>query len=85
MPTTRRRYQVTETEAVARAIDEAAKRWPGEPRSRLIVRAIVAGGAALEGDAASKDRLERLKRLKGAYQDAYGPGYLAELRGEWPA
>lgn len=85
MPTSRRRYQVTETEAVARAIDEAAKRWPGEPRSRLIVRAIVAGGAALEGHAASEDRLDRLKRLKGAYQDAYGPGYLAELRGEWPA
>ncbi|MBX3087738.1 MAG: hypothetical protein KF742_04580 [Cryobacterium sp.] len=85
MPTSRRRYQVTETEAVARAIDEAAKRWPGEPRSRLIVRAIVAGGTALEGDAASEDRLERLKRLKGAYRGAYGPGYLAELRGEWPA
>ncbi len=85
MPTSRRRYQITETEAVARAINEAAKRWPGEPRSRLIVRAIVAGGAALEGDMASEERLERLKRLKGAYQNAYGHGYLAELRDEWPA
>ena len=85
MPTSRRRYQVTETDEVARALDEAAKRWPNEPRSRLIVRAITAGGDALASDAALDIRLATLGRLQGSYPDAYGPGYLEALRDDWPA
>jgi|SRR5690554_3098928 len=85
MPTARRRYQVTETEAVARALDEAARRWPNEPRSRLIVRTITAGGEALANDAASEARLTTLRRLQGTYEAAYGPNYLTELRDDWPA
>lgn len=84
MPTSRRRYQVTETDDVAHALDEAAKRWPNEPRSRLIVRAITAGGDALAKDAALDIRLATLRRLQGSYPDAYGPGYLATLREDWP-
>lgn len=85
MPTSRRRYQVTETDDIARALDEAAKRWPNEPRSRLIVRAITAGGEALARDAELERRLATLKRLQGSEPDAYGPGYLENLRSEWPA
>lgn len=85
MPTARRRYQVTETEEVARALDEAAKQWPNEPRSRLIVRAITAGGEALAKDAALDIRLATLKRLQGSYPDEYGPDYLTKLRDDWPA
>ena len=85
MPTSRRRYQVTETDDVARALDEAAKRWPNEPRSRLVVRAITAGGEALEMKAALDIRLATLKRLQGSDPDAYGPGYLESLRSDWPA
>lgn len=85
MPTARRRYQVTETDDVARALDEAARRWPNEPRSRLIVRTITAGGKALANDAADEARLATLRRLRGTYADAYGPGYLTTLRSDWPA
>ena len=85
MPTSRRRYQVTETDEVARALDEAAKRWPDEPRSRLIVRAITAGGKALAKDAALDIRLATLKRLQGSDAEAYEPGYLESLRSDWPA
>ena len=85
VPTSRRRYQVTETDEVARALDEAAKRWPNEPRSRLIVRAITAGGDSLAKDAALDIRLATLRRLQGSYPDAYGPGYLETLRDDWPA
>lgn len=85
MPTSRRRYQVTETDDIARALDEAAKRWPNEPRSRLIVRAIAAGGEALAKNAALDIRLATLKRLQGSYPDEYGPGYLESLRSDWPA
>ena len=85
VPTSRRRYQVTETDDVARALDAAAKQWPNEPRSRLIVRAIIAGGEALTKDAALDIRLTTLKRLQGSYPDEYGPGYLESLRSGWPA
>ena len=85
MPTSRRRYQVTETDEVAHALDEAAKHWPNEPRSRLIVRTITAGGEALAKDAALETRLATLRRLQGSYPDAYGPGYLETLRDDWPA
>ena len=85
MPTARRRYQVTETDQVARALDEAAGRWPNEPRSRLIVRAIVAGGEALAKEATSEARLAALHRLQGTYADAYAPHYLDSLRTDWPA
>lgn len=85
MPTSRRRYQVTETEEIARILDEAAKQWPDDPRSRLIVRAIIAGGEALSENAERERRLATLNRLKGSFRGQYGPGYLDELRNDWPA
>src|SRR5690606_24583369 len=85
MPTSRRRYQVTETDEVAHALNEAAKRWPGEPRSRLIVRAITAGGEAIAHEAALERRVAAIRRTQGSYPDAFGAGYLAALRSDWPA
>lgn len=85
MPTARRRFQVTETPEVARAIDAAAAVWPGEPRSRLLVRVIAAGREALERDAEVESRRVVLRRLSGSYAGEYGPGYLDELRADWPA
>ncbi|QOM88801.1 hypothetical protein FPJ96_10920 [Mycobacterium tuberculosis] len=41
MSTTRPRYQITETPEVAQALDRAAQRWPGEPRSKLLRRLII--------------------------------------------
>jgi hypothetical protein len=86
MPTTRPRYQVTETRKVAEALDRAAKRWPGEPRSRLLLRLIEVGGGALEHDERVEDDAHRAAVLasSGRYPAAFGPDYLAELRGDWP-
>lgn len=86
MPTSRARYQITETPAVARAINKAAKRWPDEPRSKLLLRLVHAGGAALEeaNDLASQRRRAAIKATSGKYADAFGPDYLAELRRDWP-
>ena len=86
MPTTRPRYQVTETPLVAHALDVAARVWPGEPRSRLLLRLIYAGGAALEqrqGEMVSR-RVEAIDASSGKYAGAFGDGYLAELRRDWP-
>ncbi len=86
VPTTRPRYQVTETPSVARALDLAAGRWPDEPRSKLLVRLIEAGGAFLEDDGRAEDSNHRaaVLRSSGRYGQAFGPDYLAELRADWP-
>ena len=86
MPTTRPRYQVTETPEVARALDRAAERWPGETRSRLLVRLVEAGGEFLEHDADTRSVAHRDAVLAsaGRYPEAFAPGYLADLRGDWP-
>ncbi|WP_433674731.1 hypothetical protein [Microbacterium gorillae] len=87
MPTARHRYQITETDEVARALDAAEKRWPGEPRSRLIVRLITSNGEHLEevsrGDAAR--RRAALNRVAGGLTGVYPPDYLVDLREDWPA
>ena len=86
VPTTRPRYQVTETPAVARALDRAAKRWPGEPRSKLLLRLVEAGSNVLEDDENTDQQAHRAAILAsaGRYPEAYGPDYLAELRADWP-
>ncbi len=87
MPTARHRYQVTETDDVERALNEAAKEWPNEPRSRLILRVIRTGGDAL----AQRERTiaeaqgAAIARVRGAYSGVFGTDYLSHLRDDWPA
>ena len=73
MPTIRPRYQVTETPEVARALDRAAKRWPGEPRSRLLVRLVEVGGGLLENEESARELSHRAAVLASAERE------LAEL------
>ncbi len=87
MPTTRPRHFITETEELAHALDEAARRWPGVSRPQLVVR------LALEGDHAARQaqeqrrqrRLEAVRRYSGILTGTYGADYLRKLREEWPA
>ncbi len=88
MPTTRPRHTITETDAVARALDEAGAHWPGvETRSQLLLRLIAAGHSAirtsLEADA--DRRRKAVEATSGALTGAYGPDYLSRLRDDWPA
>jgi hypothetical protein len=86
MPTTRPRFQVTETPAVERALKVAAVQWPGASRSELVTRLFEKGADALESD--KSVQLERRRRLirdsAGHFDEAYHAGYLEELRGDWP-
>lgn len=67
------------------ALDIAARRWPTEPRSRLLLRLVHAGSAALEQgpDETIRDRHEAIEASSGKYADAFSDGYLAELRKDW--
>lgn len=87
MPTAHPRHQITETPAVARAIDLAAQRWPGEPRSKLLLRLVDAGSHALEWDQqqVADAHREAVLASSGKYADAFGPDYLSDLRQDWPA
>ncbi|MGL5929807.1 MAG: hypothetical protein ACRCY8_12805 [Dermatophilaceae bacterium] len=86
MPTSRPRHQVTETPDVARALDVAARRWPREPRSRLLLRLVEAGSRAVEEErsAAVQQRLAAIDATRGKYADAFPDDHLAELRQDWP-
>lgn len=87
MPTTRPRHQVTETDTVVHALDLAARHWPGESRGRLLVRLIEQGAEALENDDAVR-HAERRRAIRavsdGKFAGCYPPGYLEELRADWP-
>lgn len=87
MPTVRPRHQITETPSVAQAIDLAAQRWPGEPRSKLLLRLLAAGKDALEQGDQQFNEAHRAAVMSssGKYPDAFGPDYLDELRQDWPA
>lgn len=83
MPTTRPRLAITETDAIARALDVAELRWPGRSRAQLLVLLVEEGRRHVEHD--EEHRLAALAATSGALTVAYGPGYLEDLREDWPA
>lgn len=86
MPTTRPRHQITETPAVAHALEVAGRRWPSEPRSRLLLRLIHVGSVTLEHGQNEdlRKRRDAIDASGGKYDDAFSSEYLADLRQDWP-
>lgn len=86
MPTTRPRFQVTETPEVERALRVAAKARPDASRSELVLFLFQRGAESLDRDL--EERRERRRHavdVTAASLDvAYEPGYLETLRSEWP-
>jgi hypothetical protein len=86
MPTTRPRFQVTETPEVERALRAAEVAWPDASRGERVVRLLQAGADALEADHTER-RVRRLAAIDfsaGSLDAVYEPGYLERLREEWP-
>ena len=88
VPTTRPRHVVTESEAVARALDAAARRWPEDRdnRARLLLHLLEEGHRALaEGqERGNQAYREAVARTSGVLTGLYGEGYLDALREDWP-
>jgi hypothetical protein len=88
VPTSRPRHVVTETEPVARALDDAARRWPAEShnRARLLLRLVEEGHRSVVAyhERMVADRRDAVSRTLGALTGCYGADYLTELRQDWP-
>ena len=89
MPTTRPRLTITETDDVARMLDVAAERWPQDRASRArLLRHLAERGAEAARDDLAERSAEWAKVVEStagiAGPDAYPPGYLEELRRDWP-
>jgi hypothetical protein len=79
---------LTETDELATALDEAARRWPEDASSgsRLLLRLVEAGQAAINENAARARarRDDAVERTHGQFRGVYGPDYLERLCDEWP-
>jgi hypothetical protein len=80
---------ITESEQVARALDDAAQRWPsdGGNRSKLLLRLVEEGHRVVLDQRAREVDAQRyaVGRTSGALTGVYGGDYLTTLREDWPA
>ncbi len=88
MPTLKPRHTITETEAIAQALDAAALLWPQDRnnRGKLAVRLIETGfkTVTLQQEKKIAERRAAVLATAGVLTGSYGPNYLANLREDWP-
>ncbi len=80
---------LTETDEVAAALRDAARRWPEdrERPAKLLLDLVREGHRAIaaDEDRATARRLAATERSAGVLTGTYPPGHLEDLRGDWPA
>ena len=80
--TTLTRIQVTVTPELERAISQARQVWPRLPTSQLVAALATAGATTLEP---RPSRRQAVAQTAGVLRGAYPPGYLEDIRQDWPA
>lgn len=80
---------ITESDEVATALRDAARRWPEdrERPAKLLLDLLREGHRAItvNEDRAMAERLAAIDRTAGALTGVYPAGYLERLREDWPA
>ena len=89
VPTERPRLTITETDDVARMLDDAAERWPDDRdhRARLLKRLAQRGAEAVRDQrAAEREAWAAVVHdaAGAAGPHAYPPDYLGQSRRDWP-
>lgn len=88
VPTARPRHTITESDEVARYLDDASTRWPEADghRGQLLIRLLAEGHRAIERehDVEVTRRQEAVRATSGVLTGSYPPKYLEELRDDWP-
>ena len=81
VPTARARHSITETAAIAQALDDAALVWPDlrHDRAELLRRLVEAGHTAV-----AVDRRAVVRASAGAVSGVYPTNAASALRAEWP-
>ncbi|QNJ89930.1 hypothetical protein HZU40_00225 (plasmid) [Mycolicibacterium fluoranthenivorans] len=84
MPTTRRRHAITETDEITQALNAARRAWPhlADKPNELLRQLILTGEHALTD--ATESRLEAIASTSGVLTGAFPPGYLDNIRQDWP-
>ena len=92
MPTTRRRFSVTETDDLSRALDVAAVVWPQDAASRpALLRRLIELGAVRANEVAldrSTTRDAAVRDTAGIVRGVFpragvGTGSMSSIAGEW--
>jgi hypothetical protein len=88
MPTAHRRHAITETDDISNALDIARRTWPdlADKPGALLRELILTGRNALAHSHATADqtRQHAVDATAGALAGVFGPGYLDDLREDWP-
>ena len=89
MPTAKQRHMITETDAIAQALDKAAGLWPelASNRTALVRKLLEQGAGVLEVRISEQKagRLMALDEITGQFDNLWTQNYLEEARSEWPA
>lgn len=84
MPTVRPRHPITETDEITQALEAARRAWPelAEKPTALLRQLVLAGQQSIDNRAAR--RLRAIDTTAGSLAGAFAPGYLDDLRQDWP-